>query len=58
MFGFEIWYSNLIDSCLVLSLFRNFIRSFLLPVHIKNVSSINLDQGHPFHKWVSKFFSK
>ena len=38
----DIWYSNLIDSCLVLSSFKNFIRSFLLPVHIKYMSSINL----------------
>ena len=42
MLVFDIWYSNLMDSCFVLSSFKNFIRSFLLPVHIKKMSSINL----------------
>ena len=39
---FDIWYSNLMDSCFVLGSFRNFIRSFLLPVHMKSMSSITL----------------
>ena len=41
---FDIWYSNLMDLCFVLSSFKNFIRSFLLPVHMKNILSINLRQ--------------
>ena len=39
---FDIWYSDLMDSCFILSSFKNLIRSFLLPVYMKNISSINL----------------
>ena len=42
MLAFDIWYSDLMDSCFVLSSFKNLVRSFILPVHIKNMSSINL----------------
>ena len=33
MLVFDILYSNVMDSCFVLSSFKNFIRSFLLAVH-------------------------
>ena len=36
MLVFDTWYSNLMDSGFGLSAFKHFIRSFLLPVHIKN----------------------
>ena len=39
---FDIWLSNLMDSCFLLSSFKNFIRFFFLPIHIKNMLSINL----------------
>ena len=42
MLAFDIWYSDLMDSRFVLSSFKNLVRSFILPVHIKNMSSINL----------------
>ena len=37
-----ISYSNLIDGCLLFNSFKNFLRSVLLPVHMKNILSINL----------------
>ena len=37
MLVFDILYLNLMDLCLVLSSFKNFIRSFLLPVPIKDI---------------------
>ena len=42
IFSFDISYSNLIDACFVFNSFKNFSRSVLLPVHIKNISAINL----------------
>ena len=42
MLVFDIRYSNLMDSCFVLTSFKNSMRSLLLPVDIKNTSSINL----------------
>ena len=42
MLVFDILHSDLMDSQFVLSSFKNFIRSFLFPVHIKNMSSIAL----------------
>ena len=39
---FDIWYSNLMDSCFVLSSFKNFIRSFLI--------------ASPYKKYVVKKF--
>ena len=42
MLVFDIWYSNLMDLCFVLSSFKKFIRSFLLPLYKKNMSSVNL----------------
>ena len=39
---FDISNSNLIVGCLVLSSFRNLIRTFLLPVHMENISSMDL----------------
>ena len=56
MHVFDIWYSNLMDSCFVLSLFKNFIKSLLLPVYIKNMSSINLRQineNHLINRYIS-----
>ena len=41
-FSFNISYSNLIDGCFVFNSFKNFSRSVLLPVHMKNISPINL----------------
>ena len=38
----DVLYSNLIDGCFVLNSFKFFSRSVLLPVHIKNISSINV----------------
>ena len=40
--SFDISYSVLIDGCFVFNSFKNFSRSVLLPVHIKNISFINL----------------
>ena len=40
--SFDISYSNLIDGCFAFNSFKNLSRSVLLPVHIKNISSINL----------------
>ena len=42
MFVFDIWYSDKMDPCFVLSSSKNFIRSFLFPVDINNMSPINL----------------
>ena len=42
MLIFDIWYSNLMDSCFALNSLKHFIRSFLLLVHVKKMSSINL----------------
>ena len=39
---FDISYSNLIDGCFAFNSFKNLSRSVLLPVHIKNIASINL----------------
>ena len=36
--------SNLTVECFVVSSFKNFIRSFLLAVCIKNISSMNLEK--------------
>ena len=44
MLVFDILHSDLMDSQFVLSSFKNFIISFLFPVHIKNMSSIALRQ--------------
>ena len=35
-------YSNLIDGCFAYNSFKNVSRSVFLPVHLKNISSINL----------------
>ena len=40
--SFDISYSNLIDGCFAFNSFKNLPRSVLLPVHIKNIASINL----------------
>ena len=40
--SFDISYSNLIDGCFVFNSFKNLYRSVLLPVHIKDMSSIYL----------------
>ena len=40
--SFDISYSNLIDGCFAFNSFKNLSRSVLLPVHIKNIASINL----------------
>ena len=40
--SFNISYSNLVEVNFVFNSFTNFSRSVLLPVHIKNMSSINL----------------
>ena len=44
MLVFDILHSDLMDSQFVLSSLKNFIISFLFPVHIKNMSSIALRQ--------------
>ena len=33
----DISYSNLIDGCFVLNWFKDFSKSFFLPVHVKNI---------------------
>ena len=40
--SFYISYRNLIDGCFAFNSFKKFSRSALLPVHIMNISSINL----------------
>ena len=40
--SFGISYPNLINECFVFNLFKNFSRSILSSVHIKNISSISL----------------
>ena len=42
LFLMYISYSNLIDGCFLFNSFKNFLRSVLLPVHMKNILSINL----------------
>ena len=37
MIVFDIWNSNLLDSCFVLRSFRNLIRSFILPFHVNKI---------------------
>ena len=39
---FDISHLNLIDGCFGFDLFEKFSRSVLLPVHVKNILSINL----------------
>ena len=39
---FEILYSNLVESCFVFNLSKFLISCSLLPVHIKNISPMNL----------------
>ena len=55
---------NLIVGCFVLSSFRNFVRSFILPVQKKNVSSMNLKWisnslliTHLFSSWLIKIYA-
>ena len=58
--SFIISYSNLIDVYFIFNSIKNFSTLLLLPVHIKNISSINLryisENGHAnfFSKWSIK----